>query len=147
MTLFNYEWSNYALTSAGAADAYRPVLLDSAGTLDNSLLPDSITFSGIITAQKYKAIANTTLADDATSTLTTAGLGLIYACNTADGHHFLGFFSSGGVVEISDNGSSWANSDSDGSNCLYWSSGLVLKNRVGSEKNYIYHIFGSTGIV
>lgn len=120
------------------------VTINSSG---NVIMAGNAQVTGLVLAQKYRAISTTTLADDATTTLTTAGLGLVYVANTTDGHHFLGFFSSGGVVEISDPSGTWAQADTDTFNCLYWSSGLVLKNRRGGSRNYVYHIFGSTGVV
>lgn len=120
------------------------VTINSSG---NVIMAGNAQVTGLVLAQKYRAISTTTLADDATLTLTTAGLGLVYAANTTDGHHFLGFFSSGGVVEVSDPSGTWAQADTDTFNCLYWSAGLVLKNRRGGSRNYVYHLFGSTGIV
>lgn len=103
---------------------------------------------GLVLAQKYRAIANTSLVEGGYEILTAAGLGLIYCANTTDGQHFIGFFSSGGVVEIADSASTWAQADTAGSNCLYWSAGngLVLKNYRTGTKNYVYHILGSTGV-
>lgn len=146
-------WRN--TTEAGGSTRYRQMIprLDNNGALANSYLPDPMTTTGDIEAggmfvgQKHAAAAATALNDDATSTLTTAGRGLIYIVRASGNIHFLGFFSSAGVTEISDPDGVWAQADSDGSNCLFWSSGLVLRNRTGSAQTYYYHIFGDVSIV
>lgn len=37
-----FEWLHHAITSNGAVDAYRPVLLDDTGKLDDSFMPTAI---------------------------------------------------------------------------------------------------------
>lgn len=107
----------------------------------------NVQVTGLLKSDKITAVTGVSLGDDVTSTLTTAGRGLIYVVRASGNQHFLGFFSSSGVVEVSDPAATWVQADTDGSNCLYWSSGLVLKNRTGSTQTYYYHIFGDPGVV
>ena len=90
-----------------------------------------------------------TLADDATKTIAatgtaTAGGALMVVYETASGENALYHVGYGGLAILSQTGSNYTTSDTDGKYCVIVSGhNISFKNRIGSSKNFNIMVYGA----